>query len=173
MSRIQTAAVQAEWDHVREYGRGPRHARDRWCVSTLHRNGDLDGAQHGAVLRLAKLVERSMGQGGAGGLERIDRAGADPHARLFDAAVCGLTAECALQSVGTRLSGPSASIRIAALHAALQTPHLTVAEACETIGFSRHSHAGFARHLRVALDLLAIFFDDADAEAAAHAKKSA
>ena len=170
MSYILKRAAELAWADRIEHGKRHR-ARDPWCVSKLERSGGLTSSQAGAARRLARLIERGQGQRSGGGLERVDRSGTDPHARMFDAAVCAREAECALASVATRLSGPCLHVRLACLHAAMDTPHQSVAAACVNAGLSRNSHVSFARHLIAALDLLAVYFDSVDAEADRHAEK--
>lgn len=170
MTRTQKLATTAEWAHVAEYGHGPKHARDRWCITRLLNAGEITSSQADAASRYARLLERSQGQIAAGRLAIIDGGGADPHARLFDASISAREAECALAYVRTNLAADGSAytpIRLAILDVALDFPHRTYAQAMRDVGFSWGSkeRARFVSHLIAGLDLLALYFDATDAQA--------
>lgn len=168
MSRIQRTATQAEWDHVAEFGHGRKIARDRWCITWLITHGEIIPSQHGAAIRYCRLIERARGQSSGGRMEAIDGGGGDPHARLWDGAVCAQDAECAMAYVRTQLAGePYAALRVSILDTALDCPHRTVTQAMRDAGMSVNGRerSVFIAHLICGLDLLALYFDATDAQA--------
>lgn len=170
MSRIQSAATAREWAYRKEHGRR-EIAKDRWCVTSLLRSGAITSDQHGAAVRLSTLMERAAGQTGGATGEFVDGGGSDPHARMFDAALCAREAECALASVRTRLAGPHASARISALDAALSFPHETIAGASRSAGIGYGRQRDFIALLKPGLDLLVVYFDAVDAQALRERKR--
>lgn len=176
MSRTLDLARRQAWARRAEYGRDAGPARDRWCVHRLLECGDLAPAQHSAAVRFARLTERGQGQTSGARSEAIDGGGCDPHARLWDAALCAREAECARMSVLTNLPDDGdRRTRVAVFEAALSFPHRSVRDAMADAGLA---HGGrtrdvFIAHLVAALDLLVIYFDAVDAAAARDFARSA
>jgi hypothetical protein len=78
--------------------------RNQWAVLTLYRAGLASPAQMDAGLRLCKLLERREGVVSAGGAQKVDSGLKDPHAPMWDRAVCSAMAENALHAVRRRLT---------------------------------------------------------------------
>lgn len=76
------AARQAAWAERAAPGR----KLPRWAVDHLLTTGQIGADLHSAASRYASAIERSQPGAGAG-VEKIDGGLADPHARLWDAAV--------------------------------------------------------------------------------------
>lgn len=146
---------------------GQTAARDPWCIPALLRMGEITPGQHGAAVRISSKMERAA-NAAAAGAERVDRSGADPHARMFDVAICAREAENALAYVRTNLVasfGSGGAIRICALDAAVSFPHRSISAAQRDAGMG---YGGKARGLFVAclvdgLDLLQTHWDAVDA----------
>lgn len=158
----------ASWAERKEYGRASDRPEDVWAYTRLLRTGCISAVEHDAVIRLSRLWERSRPGGAVGGYERVQGGLSDPHARLFDAAVCGRLAENATHAVARRLRAKQAAV----FWAAFDFPHKSVADLAEVYAprdeFGVRVSHNAAQRVRTILmegaELLAAYFDGVDGD---------
>lgn len=156
------AKRQAAWAERKASGStGRERQRPRWCVDHLLSVGQITAEQHEAGRRYASVLERSM-PGGAGSDAKVDcsNAGADPHARMWDAAVSAETARAARLFV---LRTKSASRnRMQTLDKVFAFPQPTMSVMQRSPSGSKLPYDYACRRIRHVLELLDVFWADVD-----------
>jgi len=153
------AKRQAAWAERKEHGRVGAKRNPKWACDTLVHAGQISSDQHEAAQRYASALERSL-PGCAGSYERVDGGGSDPHARLWDQAVCRtIVLDGRLWVLKSRSTARSRMYVLDRLFAFPQ-PTIEQMRRSENGGRLQREHA--INRIVAVLDLLRLFWDERD-----------
>lgn len=150
-------ARQLAWAERKEHGRAKRNPR--WAVDHLLSVGQITADQHDAAKRLQSCLERSQ-PGYASGCEMVDGSRSDPHARLWDAAVCSSAVRQArIFVMATRSASKN---RMLVMDKLFAFPAPTMAQMQRSASGSKLPYDYACKRIRHVLELLEIHWRDAD-----------
>lgn len=151
------AARQAAWAERKEHGRPKRNPI--WACDSLIRDGDISSDLHDAGQRYASVLERSL-PGGAVRYDRVDGGDADPHARIWDQAVCRTIA---LDGRLYVLHGRTAiRARMYVFDRLFAFPHPTFAQMRRSENGGRLQREHAVARIASVLELLRLFWEERD-----------
>ena len=162
-AKLDADSNAALWADRAEWGRGPRHARDKWALTIMGRSGDLTGEQSAAALRLAKLIERAHPGGTSGDYDRVSGGCPDYHSRMRAMVLSGQQAESASRFMLSHMQRDKAR---AVVVRAWEYPHPTMRELMDEYSAGSKNVDRVKSVLAHACELLAVYFDGCDREIA-------
>jgi hypothetical protein len=168
-AKLDADSNAALWAERQEWGRGPRHARDKWALTTMERCGDLTGEQSAAALLLAKLIEKSNPGGTSNDYDRVSAGSPDYHARMRVMVLSGQQAESASRFMLGHMQRDAARRVVVR---AWEYPHPTMRELMDEYSEGSKNTDRVKSILAHACDLLAVYFDGVDREITHYGEKA-